>query len=104
AKKKSQKRTRRTKVDRQTRRMRVLTGRGFEPTVVRGSRQAKALARYTSAVGHFLRTGDSERLNEFEGLEIAGRSLVTNPEKLVELAQAGELDLHELYVHPDQSR
>ena len=104
AKKRSRKRARKTKVDRQARRMKVLTDQGFEPTVIRGSKQAKVLASYTSAVGYFLRTGDSERLDEFEGLEIAGRSLITDPQKLIVLARAGELDLHELYVHPDQSQ
>lgn len=84
--------------------MRILTASGFEPAVIRGSKQALILARYTSAVGHFFRTGEYDRLAEFQGVEISGQQLVTDPETLTELAQAGELSLHELYVHPEQSR
>jgi len=62
------------------------------------------LGRYTSAVGHFLRTGEPDHLAEFEGEEINGLPLVTDPDILIELAQAGELSLDELYVHPEQSR
>jgi hypothetical protein len=84
--------------------MQVPTGHGYEPTNVRGAKQAKILARYTSAVGHFLRTGETDRLAEFMEQRIAGRSLITDPEILTELAQAGLLELDELYVHPGQSR
>ena len=90
--------------DRQTRNLRMLTELGFEPTAIRGSRQASRLARYTNAVGHFYRTGDVERLREFSGQKINGRALITDPEVLTELAQAGELELQELYVHPRQSQ
>ena len=84
--------------------MRIVTEQGFEPTVVRGSAQAQTLARYTSAVGHFLRTGESERLAEFEDREVNGYPLITDTESLTKLAQAGALELEELYVHPEQSR
>jgi len=84
--------------------MQAPTKHGFEPTRVRGSKQAKLLARYTSAVGYFLRTGKADRLLLFEGLEIGHRPLITDPETLVELAQAGSLTLDELYVHPGPSR
>jgi hypothetical protein len=83
--------------------MRIVTEGGFEPIVVRGSRQASKLARYTSSVGHFLRTGERDRLAEFAGEEINGVPLVTNPDTLIELAQAGSLQLEELYVHPGES-
>jgi hypothetical protein len=90
--------------DRRIRQMRIVTEQGFEPTIVRGSRQAKILARYTSAVGHFLRSGESDRLSEFENQKIGNRRLITNPETLTELALAGEMSLDELYVHPGQTR
>jgi len=90
--------------DRRERLMQVPTEHGYEPTVVRGSKQAKILARYTSAVGHFLRTGDATRLAEFEGLRISGRPLITAPETLTELGLAGQLSIDELYIHPGESR
>ena len=83
--------------------MRILRERGFEPETIRGSKQASLLGRYTNAVGHFYRTGDVERLREFEGQEINGRPLITDREVLTELAQAG-LQLDELYVHPGESK
>jgi hypothetical protein len=52
--------------------MRVPTPRGFKPITVLGSKRAVILARYTSAVGHFLRTGEADRLTEFEGQKIHG--------------------------------
>lgn len=95
------KRTRR--VDRKRRRMKLPTRHGFEPITVRGSRLASLLGRYTSAVGHFLQTGDVDRLQEFEGRKLNKHPLITDPEILTELAEAGELQLDELYVHPGGS-
>jgi hypothetical protein len=85
-------------------RMQIVTGHGYKAIDVKSRRSAILLARYTSAVGHFLKTGDTDRLAEFKGLRIEGKLLITDPEVLTELALAGEMELDELYVHPGPSR
>ena len=96
-------RTQPTKVDRRRRRMLVPTLLGNVPETIRGSKQASLLGRYMSAVGYFLRTGNAKRLKEFEGRSIAGHLLITDPETLTSLAQAGALQLDEIYALPEAS-
>jgi hypothetical protein len=96
-------RTQPTKVDRRRRNMLIPTAQGTEPVNIRGSEQASMLGRYFSAVGKYLRTGDTEALDEFEGQSIAGHRLVTDPETLNSLAQAGALQLDKIYAVPESS-
>jgi len=96
-------RTQPTKVDRRRRGMLVPTLLGNVPETIRGSKQASLLGRYMSAVGYFLRTGNAKRLKEFEGRSIAGHLLITDPETLTSLAQAGALQLDEIYALPESS-
>jgi hypothetical protein len=56
-----------------------------------------------SSVGKYLRTGDVEGLNEFQGKSIAGHLLITDPDILSSLAQAGALTLDEIYATPEAS-
>jgi hypothetical protein len=56
-----------------------------------------------SAVGKYLRTGDAEGLAEFQGQSIAGHVLITDPDLLSSLAQAGALTLDEIYAAPEAS-
>ena len=56
-----------------------------------------------SAVGKYLRTGDSDVLDEFEGQSIAGHPLITDPDVLNSLAQAGALQLDSIYALPESS-
>jgi hypothetical protein len=92
-----------TKADRRKRDMLVLTTMGNAPATIRGSKQASQLGRYTSAVGKYLRTGDVDGLAEFEGKSIAGHVLITDPNLLSSLAQAGALTLDEIYAVPEAS-
>ena len=96
-------RTQPTKADRRQRRMLVPTLRGNVPETIRGSKQASLLGRYMSVVGYFLRTGNAEGLKEFEGRSIAGHLLITDPDILTSLAQAGALQLDEIYAMPESS-
>src|SRR5208337_3674582 len=61
-----------TKGDRRRRDMLIPTALGTSPVAVRGSRQASQLGRYMAAVGKYLRTGDSDSLDEFRGKSIGG--------------------------------
>ncbi len=92
-----------TKVDRRKRGMLVPTTLGNAPVTVKGSKQASDLGKYMSAVGKYLRTGDVEGLGKFEGKSIGGHTLITDPDLLSSLAQAGALTLDEIYAIPEAS-
>lgn len=92
-----------TKGDRRRRDMLIPTALGTSPVVVRGSKEATQLGRYMAAVGKYLRTGDSDSLDEFRGKSIGGHFLITDPDTLGSLAQAGALQLDEIYALPEAS-
>ena len=83
--------------------MLIPTSNGTTPVTIHGSKQASRLGRYMSAVGRYLRTGDTGALDEFEGLKLQGYSLITNPETLSSLAQGGALQLDDIYAAPESS-
>lgn len=90
-----------TKADRRHRDMLIPTAIGNAPVTVRGSRQASQLGKYMSAVGKYLRTGDVEGLAQFRNQSIGGQALITDPNTLSVLAEAGTLTLEEIYAHPE---
>jgi hypothetical protein len=92
-----------TKGDGRTRRMLIPTALGNSPIKVRGSKQASLLGKYMSAVGQYLRTGETEALKAFEGRTISGNPLITDPQTLTALAQAGSLELDRIYALPGAS-
>ena len=96
-------RTQPTKADRRQRNMLIPTTLGPTPVAVRGSKQASQLGRYMSAVGQYLRTGKTDALDQFAGQSIAGHPLITDPDTLSSLAQAGALQLDEIYALPESS-
>jgi hypothetical protein len=92
-----------TKADRLHREMLVPTAKGISPVTVRGSRQASLLGKYLSAVGEFLRTGRTKKLRQFKGKRIGGQPLIIAPETLRTIAQAGALQLDDIYAAPEVS-
>lgn len=92
-----------TKLDRRKRDMLVPTAVGNAPVTLPGSKQASELGKYMSAVGKYLRTGDVDGLTKFEGKSIGGHTLITDPDLLSSLAQAGALTLDEIYALPEAS-
>src|SRR6266571_6779906 len=96
-------RTKPTKSDGRNRRMLIPTALGTSPVKVRGSKRASLLGRYMSAVGQYLRTGDTDGLKEFDGKTISGNPLITDPLTLTALAQAGSLELDRIYALPGAS-
>jgi hypothetical protein len=92
-----------TKADRKRREMLVPTASGTTRATIRGSQQASQLGRYMSAVGKYLRTGDTDALEEFAGQSIAGHRLITDPQTLNSLAEAGALQLDAIYALPESS-
>lgn len=83
------------------REMLVQTEAGREPIVVRGLKQARLISAHANAIAQFNRDGKIEGLRPFEGKTIrsGGRvvTLLTNPTRIRELAEADALKLDSLY-------
>jgi hypothetical protein len=56
-----------------------------------------------SAVGQYLKTGNTDALQKFEGQSIGGHRLITDPSTLNHLAEAGALQLDAIYALPESS-
>src|SRR5258708_18383491 len=87
-----------TRSDTLRRDLSVLSFDGYEPVVVRSSKQAHLAAEHLVAVGRFLRTGDTEWLKPFIGKRVGGIELLTDPARLHILADAGLVKLAALYL------
>ena len=75
----------------------VLGFDGYVPVSVRSSKQAHLASKHLIAVGRFLRTGDNELLKPFIGKSVGGVELLTDPDRLRELDDAGLVRLDNLY-------
>jgi hypothetical protein len=75
----------------------VLGYDGYVPVSVRSPKQAHLASKHLIAVGRFLRTGDNELLKPFTGKSVGGVELLTDPDRLRELADAGLVRLDNLY-------
>jgi len=75
----------------------VLGFDGYEPVVVRSSKQAHLASEHLIAVGRFIRTGDAEWLKPFVGKRVGGVELLTDPDRLGIFADAGLVKLDSLY-------
>ncbi len=71
---------------------------GLEPTVARSWKQAQLASKHLIAINQFVnRNGDEELLKPFVGRLIGGIELLTNPDRIRELAGAGLLKVDNLY-------
>jgi hypothetical protein len=88
-----------TKSDRLPEKMMILTEQGPIFDVVRSSIERTRLSRYDAALRKWraAEDGAEEELLKFKGLTVAGHVLVTNPEVLIRLEEAGLLDFDNLY-------
>ena len=80
--------------------MNVLTEDGHQPTLVKGWRERSRLGRYDNALKRF-RGGERGALAElmsFKGQKVGGKELITDPDILMTLEEAGLLDFDELYT------
>jgi hypothetical protein len=70
---------------------------GYVPVTVRSSKQAQLASEHLIAVGRFLKTGDTEWLKPFVGKRVGGVELLTDPDRLRELDDAGLIKSDGLY-------
>lgn len=78
-------------------RMRILTSEGIVDADVSEEGEASSLGGYWSAIGRYLNTGDSSRIDAFSGLKVAGKTLLTDLDAIDEEARRGELDFDDIY-------
>jgi hypothetical protein len=88
-----------TKSDRLPEKVMVLTEQGPIFTVVRSSIERTRLSRYYVALRKWraAEDGAAEELLELEGLKVAGHVLITDPDTLIRLEEAGQLDFDAFY-------
>jgi hypothetical protein len=75
----------------------VLGFDGYVPVVTRSWNQAQLASAHLIAADRFLRTGDEEWLKPFVGKRVGGVELLTDPDRLHVLADAGLVKLDALY-------
>ena len=88
-----------TKSDRLPEKVMILTEQGPIFTVVRSSIERTRLSRYYVALRKWRASEDgaAEELSKFEGLKVAGYVLITGPDTLIRLEEAGQLDFDAFY-------
>jgi hypothetical protein len=88
-----------TKSDRLPEKVMVLTEQGPIFTVVRSSIERTRLSRYYVALRKWraAEEGAADELSKFEGLKVAGYVLITDPDTLIRLEEAGQLDFDAFY-------
>jgi hypothetical protein len=91
-----------------TRQLQVPTADGTVPVTVKGIKAAREFSAYLNAIAHFNRTGDMSRLKRFKGRTFAAEGqrneFLTDPNKLMELAEADALRLDSLYASVSSRR
>jgi hypothetical protein len=95
------------KTDVLRRELQVPTADGPVQVSVRGIKKAREFSEYLNAIAHFNRTGDESRLRKFKRRTFVagGRryEFLTDPAKLMELAEADALRLDSLYASASTS-
>ena len=59
--------------------------------------ESSIAGRYWNAIRRFLETGYTDRLEEFDGVTVGGRQLLTDPDLIEYYARRGELDFESIY-------
>jgi hypothetical protein len=74
----------------------------------KGIRAAREFSEYLNAIAHFNRTGDTSRLKRFKSRTFIAEGrryeFLTDPDKLMELAEADALRLDSLYASVSSHR
>jgi hypothetical protein len=80
--------------------MNILTSQGRVDVIVRNSSERRLLHGYELALTRFRagKDGAEAGLEAFEGQTVAGHTLVTDTNLLIQLEEAGQLDFDNLYT------
>jgi len=72
-------------------------GELFEVETSNPTTKARIARYWGDAVNHFLRTGDTSRLDRFRGQTIGGHPFETDPDAIEEFYLSTDFDFQELY-------
>ena len=75
----------------------VFGAEGYQPVADASRRQAKLSSKHLIEINRFLRTGDTEPLEQFRGKRIKGIELLADPKRIREFADADLVKLDGLY-------
>ena len=78
-------------------RMRILTAAGIEDVELQTAGARSTVGSYWNAVRRYLWTGETEDLDRFSRTLIRDRRLLTDPDRIDQLARIGELDFDDIY-------
>ena len=78
-------------------RMRILTSSGIEDVELRTGEAKSTVGSYWNAVRHYLWSGETDELQRFSRTKIRGRRLLTDPDRIDQLARIGDLDFEDIY-------
>jgi hypothetical protein len=78
-------------------RMRILTSAGVEDLELHSDEAKSAVGTYWNAVRRYLWTGRTDELEPFSGTLIRKRPLLTDPDRIDQLARIGDLDFEDIY-------
>lgn len=95
-------RYRATRGDKLRRDLQIPSALGPTAIPIHGNKNATLVSNYLNAVGTYLRTGNRSKLKTFDGVKVGPRGrqveLITDPATLSSLAEAGALQLDQLYA------
>lgn len=77
--------------------MRLITTDGVKAAPVADEHERSLVGQHANAIGQFLATGNADPLSTFEGVAVAGHSLLTDPDALETWAAQGELEFEDIY-------
>jgi hypothetical protein len=77
--------------------MRILTSSGIEDVELPTSEARSKVGSYWNAVQRYLWTGRTDDLEQFSRTRIRGRRLLTDPDRIDQLARIGDLDFEDIY-------
>ena len=90
------------------RELQVPTAQGPVRVSAKGIKAAREFSEYLNAIAHFNRSGDTSRLKRFKGRTFVAEGrrheFLTDPKKLMELAEADALRLDSLYASVSSHR
>jgi hypothetical protein len=79
--------------------IRALTTEGLQDLEVADPDERSLAGSHWNEVKRYLGTGETGRLDEFEGRTVAGFELETDPDVIDEREADGELDIERIYAH-----
>jgi hypothetical protein len=77
--------------------MRILTQAGVEDVELETFAERSEVGSFWNAVQRFLYTGETDELDRYRDVRVAGRLLLTDPDEIERLAMIGDLDVDDIY-------